>query len=78
MRAIAHFVGMVGAGEYTLATGDTPFGNVAKLRFRVLPLGIVAPEAVHGASFQEHGCADARAIVQGEALYVENNVSSVH
>jgi len=78
MRAIAHFVGMVGAGEYTLATGDTPFGNVAKLRFRVLPLGIVAPEAAQRATFEEDRGADARAIVQGEALYVENNVSSVH
>ena len=38
----------------------------------------MAPETSHGASFQKHSCADARAVVQGKALNVENNVSSVH
>ena len=71
-------MGMVGTRKNTLAAGDTAFGKVAKLRFRVLPFRIVAPEAAHGASFEEHSCADARTIVQGEALNVENNVSSVH
>ena len=78
MRAVVDFVGMVRTCDDTLAAGDTPFGYVAKLGFRVLPFGIVAPEAMHGASFEEHSCADARTIVQREALNVENNVSSVH
>jgi len=78
MYAVVHFVGMVRACDDALAAGDTSFGYVAELWFRVLPFGIVAPEAAHGASFQEHGCADARSIVQGETLNVENNVSSVH
>jgi hypothetical protein len=71
-------MGMVGTRKNTLAAGDTAFGTVAKLRFRVLPFRIVAPEAAHGASFEEHSCADARTIVQGEPLYVEDDVSSVH
>jgi hypothetical protein len=78
MCAVVHFVGMIRTCDDALTAGDTSFGYVAKLGFRVLPFGIVAPEATHGASFEEHGCADARAIVQGEALNVENNVSTVH
>jgi hypothetical protein len=78
MRAIVHFVGIVGARENTLAAGDTSLGIETKLRFRMLPFWIMAPEAAHGASFEEHRCADARTIVQGKTLYVENNVSSVH
>jgi hypothetical protein len=78
MRAVVHFVGMVRTCDDALTARDTSFGQVAKFGFRVLAFGIVAPEATHGASFEEHSCADARTIVQGEALNVENNVSSVH
>ena len=78
MSAVAHFMSLVRAGDDALATGDTSFSKVAKLRFRMLPFWIMTPEATHGASFQEHGCADARTIVQGKALNIENNVSSVH
>jgi len=78
MQSIVHFVGMVRTGDDALAAGDTAFGKVAKLGFGVLPFGVVAPEAAHRASFEEHSCADARTIVQGKALNVENNVSSVH
>jgi hypothetical protein len=78
MSADAHFMGLVRARDDALSAGDTSFRKVAKLRFRMLPFWIVTPEATHGASFQEHGCADARTIVQGKTLNVENNVSSVH
>ena len=78
MNTAAHFMGLVRAGDDALATGDTSFRNVAKFRLQMLPFWIVTPEATHGASFQEHGCADARTIVQGKALNIENNVSSVH
>gem|GEM_PF-3412956 len=47
MRAVVHFVGMVWTCDAALAAGDTSFGYVAKLGFRVLPFGIVAPEAPH-------------------------------
>lgn len=73
-----HFVGVIRAGENALAARDTSFGEITELRFGVLSFRIVAPEALHGASFEEHSCADARAIVQGKALDVENNVSSLH
>ena len=69
---------MVWTRNDALAAGDATFWKVAKLGFGVLPFGIVAPEAAHGASFEEYSCADARTIVQGKALNVENNVSSVH
>jgi hypothetical protein len=38
----------------------------------------VAPEALHGAAFEEYGCADPRAIMKGEPLNVENNVTRSH
>jgi hypothetical protein len=44
----------------------------------VLPFGVVAPEALHRTTFEEHGCANARSIVQRETLYVENNICSIH
>jgi hypothetical protein len=78
MSTTAHFMSLVWTGDDALATRDASFGKVAKLRFRMLPFWIVTPEATHGTSFQEHSCADARAIVQGKALNVENNISSVH
>jgi hypothetical protein len=78
MDTILHFVGMVWTGDDALAAGDASFRKVAKLRFGVLPFGIMAPETAHRASFEEHSCADARTIVQGETLNVKNNVSSVH
>ena len=78
MRAIVHLVSMVRTRNDALAAGDATFWKVAKLGFWVLPFGIVTPEAAHGASFEEYSCADARTIVQGKALNVENNVSSVH
>jgi hypothetical protein len=78
MGAVVLFVGMVRTSDYTLAAGDTSFRKVAKLWLGVLPFGIVAPETAHRASFEEHSRADARSIVQREALYVENNVSSIH
>ena len=64
MDAVVHFMGVIRTGDDALATGDTAFGEVAKLGFGVLPLWIVAPEAVHRASFEEHSRADARTIVQ--------------
>ena len=78
MNAVVHFVGMVRTCDDALAAGDTSFGYVAELWFRVLPFRIVAPEAAHGAALEEHGGADARSVVQGKALNVENNVSNVH
>jgi hypothetical protein len=78
MHPAVHFVGMVRTCDDAFGTGDTPFGEVAKFWFRVLTFGIVAPEATHGASFEEHCCADARTIVQGIALNVEDDVGSVH
>ena len=78
MRAVVHFVGMVWTCDDALTAGDTSFGYVAKLGFRALSFGIVAPEAPHRAPLEEHSCADARTIVQGETLNVENNVSNVH
>lgn len=44
----------------------------------MLAFGIVAPEATHRTSFEEHSGADARSIVQGEALNVENNICGDH
>ena len=78
MRPVIHFMGMIGTGEHALAAGDASFREVAEFRFRVLTFGIVAPEAIHGASLQEHGRAYARTVVQGEALNIKNNLSSVH
>jgi hypothetical protein len=78
MSAAVHFMGLVRTRDDALTAGDTSFGKVAKFRFRMLPFWIVTPEATHGAPFQEHGCTDARTIMQGKALNVEYNVSSVH
>jgi hypothetical protein len=78
MSATAHFMSLVRTGDDALAAGDASFRKVPKLRFRMLPFWIVTPETTHGASFQEHSCTDARTIVQGKALNVENNVCSVH
>ena len=78
MHAVVHFVSVVRTGNDALAAGDAAFWKVAKLGFGVLAFGIVAPETAHRASFEEHSCADARSIVQGKALNVENHVSSVH
>jgi len=69
---------MVWTRDNALTTGNTSFGIIAELRFRVLSFRIVAPEATHGASFEEHSCADARTIVQGKALNVKDYISSVH
>ena len=78
MRAGMHFVGVVWTRDDTLTTRDASLEKVTEFRFGVLPFWIMTPEAMHGASFQEHGRADARTIVQGETLNVKNNVSSVH
>lgn len=44
----------------------------------MLPFGVVAPEALHGTTLEEHGCANARSVVQGETLDVENNICGIH
>jgi hypothetical protein len=78
MPAVMHFVGMVRAGQDTLATVDAAFGNVAELGFGSLSFRIVTPEAAHGASFEEDRGSDARSIVQRKPLNVENEVRSFH
>jgi hypothetical protein len=78
MKAIPHFMSVIGTGDDALTAGDTSFGIVAKLRLRVLSFRIMAPETVHGASLQKHSGTDAWAVVQRKALYVENNVSNIH
>lgn len=44
----------------------------------MLPFGVVTPEALHGTTLEEHGCADARSVVQRETLDVEHNICSIH
>ena len=78
VHAVVHLVGIIWTGDDALPAGNASISEIAKLGFGVLPFRIVAPEAAHGTAFEEHGGADARTIVQGEALDVKNNVSSVH
>ncbi len=75
---VMQFMGMVRACFDAFTARDTPIGKITKLRLGMLPFGVVAPEALHRTSFEEHRCADARSIVQREALNVENNICSIH
>ena len=74
MRAIMHFVCVCWTCEDALAAVDAAFSNETELRLGILPFGIVAPEAAHGASLEEHSGANARTIVQRKPLDVEDNV----
>lgn len=44
----------------------------------MLAFGVVAPETTHRASLEEYSGADARSVVQGEALDVENYICRNH
>jgi hypothetical protein len=76
--AVVKFVGVIRTGGDAAATGNATIRVVAKFRCGMLALGVVAPEALHGAAFEEYGCADPRAIMKGEPLNVENNVTRSH
>ena len=78
VQAIAQFMRMAGAYLDAFAAGDAAVGKVTKLGVGMLPFGVVAPEALHGTTLEEHGCANARSIVQGETLDVENNICGIH
>jgi hypothetical protein len=78
VHAIMQLVGMVWTGLNTPAAGKTSVGKVAEFRLMTLTLGIVAPETTHRATFEEHSGADARSVVQGEALNVEDNICGDH
>jgi len=60
------------AGLQAGATADTTI--LAEYSFREwgLALGIVAPLAIQRTTLKEHRGADARAIVDGKPLYIEN------
>jgi hypothetical protein len=78
VNAVVEFVRVMGTGGNAVATGNAAIGVVAKFRRGMLALGVVAPEALHGAALEEYRRANSRTIMQGEPLYVENNVMRAH
>ena len=78
MNAFPHHVRLVRANNDALPACNTPFGEVAELWVGVLAFGVMAPRAVHRTSLEKDRRADARAIVQREALDVEDNTCSIH
>lgn len=56
-----------------IATADAAGLDGKRLGFEGDALGIMAPGAIQGAAFQEDGGADARPVLDGVSLHVENN-----
>jgi hypothetical protein len=78
MDAVRQFVGIIRAGYDTLAAGNASVGVIAELSPGILSLGVMTPETAHRASLKENGRSDARAVVQGETLDIENNIRRCH
>jgi hypothetical protein len=57
---------------YTGKAVSTLVGNPGKLRFSFYPFGIMTPSAFEGTTFKKYGCSNARSIVNGEGLDIEN------
>jgi hypothetical protein len=74
VHAIIHFVSMGGAHLDTFAAGNTPVGKVLDLLMRVSSLRVVAPEAAHCTSFEKNGRSDAGPVVNGESLYMKDEI----
>jgi hypothetical protein len=78
MSAVVHFVGMSWTCKNAFTAIDAALGSVTKFGSGILSFRIVAPETTHGASFQEHRGADARPIVQGKSLNIEDDIGYSH
>jgi len=78
VHAVMQLMSMAWACLDTFAAGNTSIRKVTEFGVGMLPFGIVAPEALHGTTLEEHGCANARSIVQRETLNVENDICGVH
>ena len=76
MAAVAKDMRAVRADRRAIAALDAFVRQKRQLRLRLAALRIVAPSATKGASLQKNGRPDARAVVHGEAFYI--NQSAFH
>ncbi len=78
MNAILKRMGMVGACIYACAAGDAASRGIADFRTEQAPFRVMAPEATQRASFQENGCPDAGAVMDGKTLNIEDETAVLH
>jgi len=75
--AIKELVRALRTDHETMATADAPQGGEDQLRLSGYPLRVVAPQTVQRAAFEKDRGPDARAIVDGEALDVEDGAGVI-
>ena len=78
MDAVFQFMRVVRARYDTPAAGYAPVRKIAELPGGMLSLRVMASETAQRASFEEDCRADARSVVEGETLYVENEFRRRH
>jgi hypothetical protein len=74
MMAVAHFVSVTRAHLHTFTARYTSVGKVLDLGIGMSPFWVVTPETTHGTPLEKDRRADPGAVMDGESLYVEDNI----
>jgi len=69
-------MGMGRADPDALAACYAARGEILEFLIRMAAFGVVAPETLHGAPFQEHGCPYPRAVMDRKALDMKDKISA--
>jgi hypothetical protein len=78
MDTLHGLVCAVPASFYAFPAGRTGFRAERNLACICLRFGVVAPNAAQRAAFQENGRTDARAVMEGSTLDVEDHTGNSH